>query len=210
MRPLQASLAAPALAVFALALSAAPPAAAATLDTRTLPYLSGLSRQEIAHDFVSAAAAQGVYTLAVSPAGSWDSVYDDRISVEERARNALQRCEHRARLRCLLVVQNGAPTGEKTPRSSGLVYAQSFDAATVPFVPREVITRIAPRFAAGKPHRAMAVNANGWIGIAVGRASPEEAGKVALDKCQGGAGGKMCFLYAVDDAIVFTKDTKIY
>lgn len=180
------------------------------LNIRTLPLLSGQSRQDVAHDFADAGADQSAYTLAVSSTGSWDSIYDARIDPEDRARNVLQRCEHRAHSRCLLVIHNGKATGDRTFRDSGLAYVATFDLTTVPFVPREVMARIGPRFAAAKQHRAMAINANGLVGVAAGRASADEAGRLAVQKCQEGSKGRTCFLYAVDNQVVFTKDTKIY
>ena len=186
------------------------PAAGAALNERAIPYLSGQARLEVAHDFVQAGPNQGAYTLAVSPAGSWDSIADPRVLPAERARNVLQRCEHRARIRCLLVYQNGQATGETVPRPSSMVYPGKFDPAAVPFLPDDVLAIVAPRFAAGQPHRAMAISAFGVAGIAVGRSGEEEASKLALDKCQGASNGKRCFLYAVDDKVLFNRDVKIY
>ena len=129
--------------------------AGAAMDQRTIPYLSGQSRLEVARDYALAAANQSAYTLAVSSGGSWDSMSDPRESPAERARDVLQRCEHRAKMRCLLVYENGQATGEKVPRPSVISYPDTFDPAVVPFLPTEVLAVVGPRFANGQPHRAL-------------------------------------------------------
>ncbi len=194
-----------------IALAAFPGSAlSGALDEQTLPYLSRQARLNVARDFGLAGDNHAVYTLAIAPQGNWDSIADPRISKDERARNVLQRCEHRARSRCLLVVANGKRTGELTPRPSGLTYSSRFDLATIPFVPKDVLEQIGPRFAAAKPHRAMAIDVFGLVGVAAGAGSPEEASARALESCQKNSGGKLCFPYALDDKVIFDRSTKIY
>jgi len=185
-------------------------AAAAAMNEQAIPYLSRQSRVEVLHDYTAAAGNQKVYTLAVSPAGSWDSMADPRESQADRARNVLQRCEHRARVRCLLVYENGQATGEKAPRPGAITYPEKFDPAALPFLPADVQTAVGARFAEGKPHRALAISAFGVAGLVVAGPSEEEAAKLALDKCRSASGGKPCFLYAVGDKVVFNRDVKIY
>ncbi len=205
MRPIGVAL------VFALGLAAFPGGAVSGgLDEKTLPYLTGLGRLEVAKDYAAAGPNQAVYTLAISGAGSWDSLDDPRVGSEERARNVLQRCEHRAHKRCLLVFENGKRSGELTLRPSGLTYAARFELATVPFIPRDVLAQIGPRYMAAKPHRAMAISAMGMVGVAAGAGSGDEAGARALEMCQKSTGAKHCFVYSVDDTVLFNQTTKIY
>ena len=181
------------------------------IDTKALPFLDMKGRQEVGHDYQMAGPAnQPFYTLVISPIGSWDSLYDSRFSEEERARNTLQRCEHRSQRKCVLVYRDGKPTGEKTPQSSGLTYAQTLDADSIPFVPKDVLERAVPRLLAGKPHRAMAISSQGIIGEDAGSADAATASRLALDNCNRIATISACFLYAVDDKVVFTRQTKIY
>ena len=181
------------------------------IDTKSLPFLYTKGRMEVVHDHEMAGPAnQPFYTLAVSPIGSWDSLYDSRFSEEERVRNALQRCEHRAQRKCVLVYFDGKPTGEKAPRSSGLTYAQTVSIDTIPFVPKDVLERVMPRLLAGKPHRAMAISSQGIVGLDAGAADAATASRLALENCNRIATVSACFLYAVDDKVVFTRQTKIY
>ncbi|MFD0389304.1 hypothetical protein ACFQ4K_18365 [Tistrella bauzanensis] len=119
----------------------------------------------------------------------------------------LQRCEHREQAPCILAVVDGRATGETSPRASGLTYPDAFELAAVPFIREGVRSAIDDKFMRRPDHRALAINRHGTWGSSYNRSSADDAAKGAIENCA--KNGRDCFLYAIDDKVVFTRETVI-
>ncbi|NKC29861.1 DUF4189 domain-containing protein [Falsiroseomonas selenitidurans] len=189
---------------------AAPPTAPDTLVAAQIPQIPEGLRPVIQADYD--ASPRTAYTLVVGSAGRGWASHSGRgsWSASERTRVALQRCEHYAQGPCILVMANGRLTGRTAPEPRALTYPTRFDATAVPFLNDAQKAELGARYPTARQHRAIAIWRLGGFAWVVGRPSAAEAQRDALQNCQRfGDGNRPCFLYSVDDQVVFTPQTDI-
>ena len=179
------------------------------LDIRRVPFLSPLQRNLLHKDYEDSGAKKDKYTLAVSPHGAWQSFYADAISAEDRSKNVLERCEHITRGRCFLVYENGLMTNERTPRPAEMKYTTEFDPMQIPFISTKLREQIKRAYPGLNPDKAIAFDSIGGYGVSYGQEDEATASKLALENCESKSGGKKCFLYIINEKVVFNKDTNI-
>jgi hypothetical protein len=180
-----------------------------TLVAAAIPQIPERLRPAIQTDYD--ASPRVAYTLAVGAAGQGWSSHSGRgtWSQAERVRVAQQRCEHFAQGPCILVMVDGRLTGRTTAEPRALNYVQSFDASAVPFL-NDAARADLVRYGSANRDRALVITRNGDYQWRIGHASEAEAQRDALQRCQqGGDGNRPCFVYAVNDRVVFTPQTDI-
>ncbi len=152
------------------------------------------------------------YTLAVGTTGQGWGSHSGRgtWSLREQTRVAQQRCEHLSQGPCILVMVAGRLTGSVTPEPRALTYLSHFNAATVPFLNDASRADLALRYPTAQQHRALALTRTGdyhWVSQQTTEAAAQ---RDALLRCQqGGGGNRPCFVYSVNDQVVFTSQTDI-
>ncbi len=180
------------------------------LDIKMLPFLSSLQRNLVAKDYEAAGVNKEKYTLAISPIGAWQSFFSDAIPAEERSTNVLERCEHITKTKCYLVYDNGKMTNERIPRPSLMRYPTEFDPAQVPFINNKLRQQINRAYSGLVPDKALSLNSIGGYGVSYGQDNTDIASKLSLENCEAKAGGHKCFLYSINEKVIFNKDTKIF
>jgi len=180
-----------------------------TLDIKMVPFLSPLQRNLLTKDYDAAGIKKAQYTLAVSPQGAWQSFYWDTIPAEDRARNVLERCEQITKNRCFMVYENGKMTNERTPRPTVMRYPTEFDPIQIPFITSKLRQQIKKAYPGLNPYKALALDSLGGYGASYGENDEATASKLAVDNCESKSRGNKCFLYIINEKIVFNKNTKI-
>ena len=179
------------------------------LDIKMVPFLSAIQRNLLFKDYADAGMKKGQYTLAVSPQGTWQSFFSDTISAEDRARNVLERCEHITKARCLMAYENGRMTNERTPRPAVMRYPTEFDPMQIPFISSKLRQQIKRAYLGLNPDKAIAFDSIGDYGVSYGQSDEATARKLTLENCESKSGGKTCFVYSINETVIFNKNTKI-
>lgn len=180
-----------------------------------VPFVSGSARDRIAELYGE---REGQWALAVSDTGRWSFPWTTRGTAADARRSALERCQHTARKPCYLYATNAGvhfQTGAQ-PEPVDLQYGGAFDPARVPFVRQEhrdsgMQGRNDRPFAQRPSHRAIAMTRTGaWYSVD-NQPSAESAAQAALARCEEREEGRRpCFLYVVNDEVVFSPDAQLF
>jgi class 3 adenylate cyclase len=102
-----------------------------------------------------------------------------------------------------------AAQAPRPPGPSPIPNSQKFMPEDVPFIADRVRANLAAEYVPGGDYKAFAVNNLGVPGFVVGQPTEEAAKSAALDQCQKRSDalgrGRTCELYAVGNAIVYTR-----
>ncbi len=158
----------------------------------------------------SSQGCQANYTAAVSKDGSWGSTCSSKASDDDLARTAIQKCEHWSQ---------GRPCGIVILRDTVVPYVLSpilmtyptrFDAEKVPFLWASEREKLSGKFVPREGHKALAITRNGTYGWVVEKSTTKEAEQEALKDCENRDKKGRCFIYSIDDTVLFTSTTNIY
>lgn len=180
------------------------------LDPASLPWITAEQRANIAalkKDFVEGKLAY--FVVASSPKGTYVSraSFQSSTGVEEIARQALETCEYVDEAPCRLIAINDRSTRRPTGGWAAQPIMLSdqggrFDHTRVPFAPDADRANLRAYARATRP-KAMMIGNSGYWAYRSG-ATIVEAITEATKGCEGEPKTISCFLYAVDDHVVFT------
>ena len=178
-------------------------------DSSQIPYISDEFKENIAK--IHAEFKTGKFTLAVSENGLFGWKSWKYISAKDHIRTALQRCEHVAQQPCGIVAhKNKLVKFYPFPRQ--LIYTDKFDANQVPFVSTKSRSEIRRGYyQRGSWNMALVLTSGGgWQWNDVDKSQPEEkAVEKAIANCQDRNPNNFCFVFAINQRVVFGPDTPI-
>lgn len=177
-------------------------------DATQLPAISDADRDKIvalANDYDK----RPSMIVAVSEDGTAETFWGMNWDVASRVRNTMQRCEHISKKTCGLAVVDGNMVEFKfLPRT--LTYHTRFNPKEVPFINIRQTSALFS-YVNAQRNKALAINWNGAYGYWHGDYNSQRARKNALTECRKiSRRWGHCFLYAVNDKVVFTAETDIY
>jgi hypothetical protein len=183
---------------------------AMAFDVSKIPFKSKETKAKILKDFEQAQERGRNFILAIGRDGAWSSKWlrSDWESHEESARMVREKCEHLSDGACNVVYQNGEWIDfENSSRT--LEYVTIFDASKIPFVQNDTRAKLASKYSPESKNKALAISRHGRYWYVYSMESPQEAADSALKKCSGGK-NRPCFVYAINDEVVFDSGTDIY
>jgi hypothetical protein len=183
---------------------------AMAFDASKIPFKTKETKAEILKDFEQAQERGRNFILAVGRDGAWSSKWlrSDWESHEESARMVREKCEHLSDGACNVVYQNGEWIDFESS-SRILEYVTTFDASKIPFVQDDTREKLASKYSPKSKNKALAISRHGRYWYVYSKESPEEAADAALHKCRGEKNFP-CFVYAINDDVVFDSNTVIY
>lgn len=184
---------------------ARPPAAGGTLfDASAVPHVKPAAREALAR--YATAPAPKALAIATNGAYAFVSSGSGPLPPDRAARVALERCEYLAKRRCALyavddrlTAQPGAPL---TPTDFEIAKEGAFDPSAVPFLTKPEAFAAMGAYAGKQESKAVALHWRGAYGYATGRETEDDAREAALEICARYEPDG-CFIYAVDDEIVW-------
>ncbi len=165
----------------------------------------------LAQDYEDAGSkCQTDYTVAVAEDGSYGSVCSSKATDDDLARTAIQKCEHwsKGKLCGVVVMRNKAVPYTLSPIL--MTYPTTFDPQQVPFLWAADRDKLVSKYIPKGTHKALAITRNGTYGWVADKTSPEDAETGALENCEKYDKRGRCFLYSVNEEVVFNKDSNIY
>jgi len=153
------------------------------------------------------------FHLAVSQDGAtWSAAWhekSDKLTPADVRRMVLQRCQFVARMNCFIAAIDGILQAPMTPpfplEEQAFQFGGAIDPVVIPFLGAVDRDDIAAHYPQAKEHKALAISRVGTFGYALEAASGEAAEQEALESC----GRDECFIYAVDNLVMFSPDTNI-
>ena len=180
-------------------------------DASQIPLVSDKTRKAIVKDYGVYGKHQKYYTLAISESGStFGATAWEKYSSEDHIRLVLQKCEHSAQEPCGIVAhKNKLVKFQLSPRQ--LIYTEKFDVDLVPFITDKSRDWLRKNYKSSNRNVALAITRNGNMFVSrVGNWKPEEeAAKKALDGCNKGRKRKSCFVYSINQRVLFNSDTDL-
>nr|WP_246337379.1 caspase family protein [Azospirillum oleiclasticum] len=182
-----------------------PPSAGSMLfDASAVPYVKPAARETLSR--YASAPSPKAFAVATNGSYAYVTSANGPLPPSRVARAALERCEFLAGRRCALyavddrlVVPPGTPLrlADFEIEKEGAV-----NPATVPFLTRADAFAAMGVYAGKSESKALALHWRGAYGYATGRKTEDEAREAALEYCAKHE-PEGCFIYAVDDEIVW-------
>ena len=181
-------------------------------DVSKIPFKSQEIKAKILQEFKQAQelGRERTFILAVGREGGWAVMWprSDWASPEEWSRMVREKCEHFTEAACNVVYRNSDWVDfEENKRV--LEYVTTFDASKIPFVLNSDRAKLESKYSSRSKNKALAISRHGRYWYVYSKKSPEDAADVALDKCRGEKNFP-CFVYAINDEVVFDSNTVIY
>ena len=187
------------------ALPTKPPAAGNfRFDASAVPYVKPAARETLSR--YAQAPAPKAFALATNGSYAYVTSGSGPLTPSRVARAALERCEFLAKRRCALYAVDDrltVPPGAPLPMADFEIAKEGqFDPAAVPFLTRADAFSAMGVYAGKTESKALALHWRGAYGYATGRKSEDEAREAAMEFCAKHE-PEGCFIYAVDDDIVW-------
>ncbi len=181
-----------------------------SLDVNSIPYLSIGTKSKIESEFNNLSEwCKSTYAVAITRNGTWSSYCSRSLSTDEITRVVLEMCEQESGVRCGLVITSGKMVNFEEADQQ-ISYPTEFESSSIPFVSDESRIKLR-RYANAQGSKALAISRGGAYGYFERGSSIERAIRSALKFCEDAdRNRRRCFVYAVDNAVVFDMFTDVY